>query len=225
MGDPEVTAPIPDGDKINLGCGMRWAPGWKNLDGGPAARLMWLRKLRLLDWVLPKTTLSYPRDLIVADLRRTPLPFPDGSASIVFSSYCLEYLTPQESDRLLADCCRILRPGGLIRLIQTDVDPIVECYRREKPSQPCQAAVDNVGRFLAHASPQHTEWRIRFFRRGGVQQLFDKPSIEYGLTKAGFAQVTFCKDNGGACPDLDRISFISGRWKTLMLHVEARKPA
>jgi predicted SAM-dependent methyltransferase len=211
--------------KINLGCGGAWAPGWKNLDGGPAARLMWLRKLRVFNRFLPRTTLQYPPDLIVADLRRLPLPFPDDSASVIFSQYALEYLRREECDQALADCYRILQPGGLIRLSQTDVAAIIGQYRPPEVMGPTEEAVRNTATFLALASPEHTKLMVRLLRRGGVQRLFDRPSLEYCLRKAGFVDITFPAWNEGACPDLDKIAAEFSISIMKLLHAEARKPA
>jgi SAM-dependent methyltransferase len=209
--------------KINLGCGRRWKAGWKNLDGGPRARVFRLRRLKIFNWLLPKACLGYPPDLIVADLRRTPLPFADNSASVVFSGYALEYLTAAETEAVLRDCHRILAPGGLIRLCQTDIGTIVARYLSRKPDHACAEAAENAAEFLRHAAPEHTTWSIRLFRRGGVQQLFDQASLEYLLRRAGFVDPRYYETHQGECPDLASIERPE-RQTAPLLHVEARKP-
>jgi predicted SAM-dependent methyltransferase len=51
---------------------------------------------------------------IVADARNIPLP--DNHADIVFSSECLEHFSWKEYQDALKEWCRILKPGGLIRI-------------------------------------------------------------------------------------------------------------
>ena len=40
------------------------------------------------------------------------IPLPDGSADAVVSSYFWEHIPPEEKPEILAECARILRPGG-----------------------------------------------------------------------------------------------------------------
>jgi predicted SAM-dependent methyltransferase len=209
--------------KINLGCGRRWKAGWKNLDGGPWTRVSRLRRLKIFNWLLPKACLQYPPDLIVADLRRTPLPFPDDSASVIFSGYALEYLTAVETEEVLRECRRILAPGGLIRLCQTDIGTIIARYVSRKPDRACVGAVENAAEFLRHAAPEHTKWTVRLFRRGGVQQLFDQTSLEYLLQTAGFVDPRYYRTHEGECPDLRSIERPE-RQTAPFIHLEARKP-
>lgn len=56
---------------------------------------------------------------------RQPLPFPDASFDAVYSHmfFTME-LTEEEVSRILAECCRVLRPGGLnIYSVRNDHDP------------------------------------------------------------------------------------------------------
>ena len=80
---------MPEGLKINLGCGDLWKADWRNLDGGPATKVYWCRQVPLLRRMLPKTTRAYPPGLVIHDLRRLPLPFADRSAAVIFSGYML----------------------------------------------------------------------------------------------------------------------------------------
>ena len=122
MGNSDVSL------KVNLGCGARSKADWRNVDGGPWTRVHWLRSLPVPDRLLPSAIRRYPRDLIRWDLRRLPLPFEEHSASVIFSQWVLEYLTEEETVHILADCRRVLLPGGIIRLCQTDIGQIVSAY-------------------------------------------------------------------------------------------------
>jgi hypothetical protein len=171
--------------------------------------------------LLPTAILRYPRDLIRWELRRVPLPFEERSASVIFSQWVLEYLTVEETARTLADCHRVLAPGGLIRLCQTDIGGIVSAYLAEGEVQPTPEAVARAGRFLAGAARQHTSLGVRLFRRGGVQQLFDRPTFEYMLRRAGFTEIRFWRLHEGQCPDLLEIEH---EWDPPLIRVEARRP-
>jgi SAM-dependent methyltransferase len=209
--------------RINLGCCNLYHPDWANVDWGPLAWLSRLRALRVLNWALPRQCFLFPRDLILANLRKPPLPFTDNSAAVIFSGYCLEYLTPDESQRLLGDCCRVLAPGGLIRLCQTDIETIIQHYTDGQPDRSGEAAMKAAAEFHRLTAPENITWSNRIWRRGGLQQLFDKPKLTCMLGQAGFRDVHFCPDHVGECPDLDAVER-PDRPMALLLHVEARKP-
>jgi ubiquinone/menaquinone biosynthesis C-methylase UbiE len=50
-------------------------------------------------------------DVAVADARH--LPFPDQSFDVVFSYSVLQHLAPVDVEQALAECARVLRPGGI----------------------------------------------------------------------------------------------------------------
>jgi len=89
---------------LNLGCGERFHADWVNLDirpAGPAVQ----------QW----------------DLARE-LPFPDGSFDVVYHSHLLEHLSKSNGARLLRECFRVLRSGGVIRVAVPDLERIARLY-------------------------------------------------------------------------------------------------
>ena len=195
--------------------------GLAEFDGGPWTRLQRLRSLPVLNRALPAAIRRYPVDLIRWDLRRVPLPFESGSASVIFTQWVLEYLTVDEALRVLAECQRVLEPGGLIRLNQTDIGGIVAAYESEGVG-PSPQAITRAGKFLESAAPGHTTLSARLFRRGGVQQLFDRPKLEWMLAQTGFTEIRFRRLNEGQCPDLPDLEH---EWVPPLIRVEARSPA
>jgi len=82
---------------VNVGCGRNGRPGWVNVDSADA----------------PGVTCVY-------DCRKR-IPLPDGVAKAVFTEHLLEHLDYQEEAPVfLAECRRILEPGGVIRVIVPD---------------------------------------------------------------------------------------------------------
>jgi len=62
-----------------------------------------------------------------------PLPFANNSADYIFSEHCIEHVTLQEGYSFIAECLRILKPNGKIRLATPDIENIAynetESYR------------------------------------------------------------------------------------------------
>lgn len=89
---------------INVGCGHRIHPDWCNLD---------------LQAAVP--------GVIEHDLRHG-LPFEVDSCDAVYHSHVLEHLTRADGERLLAQCFRVLKPGGVLRVVVPDLEQIAREY-------------------------------------------------------------------------------------------------
>jgi SAM-dependent methyltransferase len=101
------------------------------------------------------------------DLAKSPvLPFRDGSQKIIYSAHLIEHLPQPRLEALLRECCRVLEPGGRIRLECPDGEKLVELYRKADPHM------------LAH---------FRRFRRETVVGLhgFDRKYLEDHLSLLG----------------------------------------
>lgn len=65
---------------------------------------------------LPSPWVNYDRDCDITQ----PLPMATASTDIVFSEMCIEHVTHQQAWSFLCECHRILKPGGLIRIVIPD---------------------------------------------------------------------------------------------------------
>lgn len=83
--------------RLNVGCGDTRLPGYTGVD---------VRACRGADHVRPAWDLS---------------PFEAASVEEIYSRHMLEHLDPNDARRTLAAWRRVLRPGGLLRLIVPDL--------------------------------------------------------------------------------------------------------
>lgn len=56
------------------------------------------------------------------------LPLTDNSAQLVYSSHFLEHIPKPEVDSFLRECLRVLKPGGVIRLVLPDLENMARTY-------------------------------------------------------------------------------------------------
>jgi SAM-dependent methyltransferase len=66
-------------------------------------------------------------EVIAANLR-AGIPFPDESFDVVYHSHVLEHLTKAAAADFLKECCRVLKPGGIIRVAVPDLEAIARNY-------------------------------------------------------------------------------------------------
>lgn len=97
--------------RVNLGCGPVFieANEWVNYDYQPVSA-------------------SVER----ADLLK-PLPIADSTCDMVYSSHFIEHIPRRRVKSFLAECFRVLKPGGVLRLVLPDFEEMCReyLYRRE----------------------------------------------------------------------------------------------
>ena len=89
---------------LNVGCGHCYHDAWTNVDliaTGPGVQQV--------------------------DLRRG-LPYQAASFEAVYHSHVLEHLLPEDAARMLRECQRVLRPGGILRVVVPDLEGIAKAY-------------------------------------------------------------------------------------------------
>lgn len=91
-------------DYLNLGCGYRFHPAWTNVD-----------------------FISTGKGVIGHNLTQG-IPFPNESFDVVYHSHLLEHFPKAEAEFFLRECCRVLRPQGVLRVVVPDLEQIARIY-------------------------------------------------------------------------------------------------
>lgn len=206
--------------KLYLGCGLNAPEGYVNVDGSWSARLAKFGFLR--KWI-PHGA-EWSRDILVHDLRR-PLPFPDASFTVVYASHLLEHLYLFEATQLLSECFRVLRPGGVIRLMVPDLELAVAAYCNEKqhPEQTSAAAdclIEELG--FRDKKPPIGNFFYKLYSLctdfHSYKWMYDGASLTSRLKEAGFVDVAVLPRHQSRIADIMAIEKNNG------LCVEGTKP-
>ena len=144
---------------LNLGAGPRGIDDahWVNVDGAPDAGVRFL-----------------------VDFQR-PLPFDDAAFDGVFCEHVLEHFSQEDGARLVADVRRILRPGGVFRVIVPDAEFVLKSYFEDP-----QALVADRGEGEGTAMEMVNAY---FRQRYEHQFMYDWQTLERTLRRAGFSHV------------------------------------
>lgn len=162
--------------RLHLGCGEHLLPGWANIDliGFPG----------VIPWNLAER-----------------LPIADGSVDYVFSEHFHEHITLEQGAKLVAECHRVIRPGGVLRISTPDLQMLLEEYSAGRvdewadadwlPATPCQMLNEGM-------------------RLWGHEFLYDFDELERQLRGGGFREVTrvswHASEHAALC-DLEARSF------------------
>lgn len=168
---------------VNLGCGTTGKPNWVNVDmaGGPNVNL-------------------------ICDLRKR-IPLADGSARGIFCEHFLEHLDySEEVPFFISECHRILRPGGVIRIIVPDGEAYLRAY--------CHGGWEELARIRPLQDGLKDYWYGNQFEtrmelvnlvfRQGIEHKFayDWETLENLLGKHGFLRISRCAFGQGELQEL-----------------------
>ena len=225
--------------RVNLGCGPNAPAGWVNVDGSWNA---WLSNHRLLRkalatvGVIGKNTPGAQWNMrpLVHDLTK-PLPFEDNTVSVVYGAHVLEHLYLVDAQKLLSECKRVLRPGGVIRLVVPDLCSMAASYLKNKdgespsPSEKI-AAADNLNEKLGFRSPAPPSGNL-FFKFYSLWKdfhhhkwMYDSDSLVHYLKDAGFAPVSEKGYLQSEIPGIEEVEEASRVLDGAGVCVEGKKP-
>ena len=226
--------------KLHLGCGLNVVEGWLNVDGSWNARLARYPRLRrtlATMHVIPREAakVEWRGDLRILDVR-DPLPFAAASYEAVYASHLLEHLYLDDALRLLRECFRVLRPGGVLRLVVPDLRAIVREYNGEQPfhnSAEYQStpAADLMNRRLLFRGPSPPRGNVFMRVYAALKDfqthkwMYDADSLVAHVRSAGFAEAAERGLHESRIPDIDRIEHPGRVLQGEGICVEAVKPA
>jgi prepilin-type processing-associated H-X9-DG protein len=143
---------------LHLGCGEKYLPGFVNIDANPRQKIdLWL------------------------DVR-CGLPFATGSARSVYSTHMIEHLYPDELEKLLVECARVLQPSGGIRLIVPSLRNAILAYQQNRHDWFYDS-------FPRHFDSLGGRFANFVFCDGQHRTAFDFGHLDEVLRKSGFREV------------------------------------
>ncbi len=122
---------LPEGPRLNLGCGPVQPAGWVNIDGSLraflASRLGGLDNLLVASGILSGT--EFNKKTRYHNLGKG-LPFPDDSVACIYAGELWEHFDYPDAFRLTKTCYRVLEPKGVLRVCVPDGPRFLGKYLR-----------------------------------------------------------------------------------------------
>lgn len=169
--------------KLNLGCGAVTPAGWTNVDWALGARLARVPLLGSLARKLGIFNLDWSPEITLHDLTR-PFPWKDDSVDFVYSSHTLEHLDRSHGVAFLAECFRVLRVGGRVRIVVPDLAALVEEYQTGR--LPADLFVQRLGVSVQEPGDGPVKRRLAFLVRYPHACMYDRDALLAAMRNAGF---------------------------------------
>lgn len=205
--------------KINLGSGPDGIDGWDNLDWGLlplVSKFGIIQKILIKVGLLDKNyLLSWPK-IRLCDIRGK-LPYTDNSIEQVYCSHVLEHLEKWQTINLLKEVKRILKKGGIMRIVLPDLKKILEVYSKNGADQFCRV----LWGFDKDIKPNNL---IKSLQRKFIrphQWMYNKKSFEEVIKISGFGNFKWLDYKIGEVQSLDKLDL--DIHKELSMYVEIKK--
>lgn len=138
-------------EKIHLGCGVKHLPGWYHVDA---------LELGHVDHVGRVEDLSF---------------MPDNTVELIYACHVLEHFGRNTYKNALAEWCRVLRPGGVLRLAVPDFAAAARLYM----SGNLPRGIEDVRGLVCGGQRDQYDFH---------GMIFDEPSLREALREVGFAE-------------------------------------
>lgn len=205
---PATSKPNITSDKLNLGCGLNAPADWLNVDGSfqvTFARKPKIKSLLVNVGLYPRrqAEIAWPANVLRLDLRRS-LPFKENRFAAVYSSHTVEHLFHGDAVALIGECFRVLKPGGVCRIVVPDLAATVERYLSTRADSE-DAANELMDELLVHPRARETGLMGLYHRLLAYHQhkwMYDAGSLRKLMADAGFVEITNPPGLVGRLPDL-----------------------
>ena len=242
---------------LNIACGTITNQQWNNLDFSPYARLrkhqfvaFLLNKAGILSQTRYDTLIGIDKDIISWDVVKYGLPFKDATFDAIYHCHFIEHIDRTAVSLFLNECTRVLKPGGVVRVVFPDLEYSIRRYIAaldsfnsgdDKASARHEEAVHDMLYQLVEDNPEHNKAESGFVKfierllRGNAKAMgwshrwmYDKISMKRLLETNGFASVKFLDAVKSDIPDFGEFQLdvdIKGKpyYSIGAIHAEARK--
>lgn len=188
-----------------------------HIGGGPRCLEGWLN-----------TDLQRATGVISMDATRA-YPFGDATFAYVFSEHMIEHVGYDCGQTMLRECFRVLRPGGVIRIVTPDL-AVITGLAQEPRSPMQQAYFDYCAKeFIAPGQPRTLACVAdALFRGWGHSFIYDQETLEASLAAAGFTGISRHRLGRSEHAALERLEhetrYPAGLLDFESMALEARKP-
>lgn len=192
---------------LHFGCGPEVSPTeWEDYDGswnlwlqhalpGKAIRPV-IRKFNRYEW---------PSHVRYLDLTR-PLPFEDASADAIYASHVLEHLYHADALRLLQECRRVLKVGGVLRLVLPDLEHMIQAYAASR--DPNAAFELNRQLLFREVERPDSLWKRIYAALADFHShkfMYDARLLAHLLVEAGFRDIIRHDCHASAIPEIRHV--------------------
>ena len=117
------------------------------------------------------------------------LPIDDSIFSYVFGEHVIEHLSEASGIDLLSELHRVLRPGGVVRLVTPDLGKLVAIYEDRNPGVDRETYVRYIDEITGRRRERPGQVFNALMRSWGHRYIYDEDDLTAKLRQAGFHDI------------------------------------
>lgn len=211
-------------DKLHIGCGLITPDSWLNLDGSWNAKIAKhsiIKKILKIMHLVPESQLNidWSSEIFIYNIQK-PLPFKDDSFETVYASHLLEHLYLKNTREFLSECFRVIKPGGILRIMVPNLRKLCENYMDDKNILAGDKFIDSLN--MVEKSEQK---KGLFYKVYGLltnfhshKWMYDGKSLSFYFHEAGFSEIKEMNRHNSRIKNIEEVEKRDG------LCVEGIKP-
>lgn len=184
------------GIRLNLGCFSQVYDGWVNTDITPN---IFIARIAGAAWALHAIGVMSDEHFSLHQLgvfkkvrylnvaRR--FRYADHSVECAFCSHILEHLYPRDAAKMFSEVLRILKPGGVFRVVVPDLEWALRLYNRKDPA----AFLNAMYEYSGGIGKNSHKW------------MFTDLSLKQFFESQGFIDVKVCGFQEGRLPNVEQM--------------------
>jgi hypothetical protein len=189
---------------VQFGCGLCAPDGWINFDASPTLAF---EHLPIIGRLYTRNARRFPDQVRYGDIVKG-LPLPPECAAGIYASHVLEHLAYNDCIRALGNTYRLLRRGGIFRLIVPDLESAARAYLASL-QELSPAANDLFMETTAlgrRARPRGIGGLLHaWLNTSSHLWMWDAPAMMRGLELQGFRNIRRCRFNDSDDPMFARV--------------------
>ncbi len=136
-----------------------------------------------------------PRHAAVLEMDATRrFPLPDHSLDFIHAEHLIEHISYKQGQRTLAECRRVLKPGGVVRLATPDLALLVAIYRGDAGPEGDHYLEWAYRGFLRKAPHVHAAFLLNHnLRAWGHTFVYDADVLRLAMRDAGLTDIEQCR--------------------------------
>ena len=169
---------------IHYGCAWSAPDNWDNYDASPTLRY---ERIPLLGRIYTKNDNRFPGNVKYGDIVKG-LPLTNNSCDFVYCSHVLEHLSLNDCERALINTHRMMKKGGVSRLVLPDLEYCIKDYI-ENPKVSALEFMKSLDVGLEERPKTIISLLYSLLQNSKHYWMWDYVSLHNELKKAGFNNI------------------------------------
>jgi len=199
------------------GCGWSAPDEWRNFDASPTLRF---ERVPIVGKLYSRNGKRFPANVEYGDIVKG-LPLPDNYCQALYCSHVLEHLSLDELRVALKNSLKILKSGGVFRLVMPDLRQLAENYINDDSVTASIKFIKDSGLGRESRAKDLKSFIIQWLGNSQHLWLWDYNSIEKELKDIGFINIRRAKYGDSIDKNFLKVEDID-RWRGC-LGVECQK--